>query len=163
SGARSRARAGSSPAAAASARSTPRALASAPARRVRPPCRQSAAQRARTAARGRGRGRQIERLVYCVVDSPCCTLGTMIAGGLTNPALAGGSIGAGGMIDVQDLRRSFGQVDAVNGVTFRVAAGEIFGFLGPNGAGKTTTISMLCTLLRPGGGRAMVNGFDVAR
>jgi len=46
-------------------------------------------------------------------------------------------------------------------VSFEVETGEIFGFLGPNGAGKTTTISMLCTLLKPTGGRATVNGFDI--
>jgi ABC-2 type transport system ATP-binding protein len=65
------------------------------------------------------------------------------------------------MIEVHDLRRSFGELAAVNGVTFAVTEGEVFGFLGPNGAGKTTTISMLCTLLRPSAGTAKVNGFDV--
>lgn len=65
------------------------------------------------------------------------------------------------MINVDGLRRSFGELQAVEGVSFDVAAGEVFGFLGPNGAGKTTTINMLCTLLRPTGGQASVNGFDV--
>jgi ABC-2 type transport system ATP-binding protein len=64
-------------------------------------------------------------------------------------------------IDVSELRKSFGEVEAVRGVSFEVAAGEIFGFLGPNGAGKTTTINMLCTLTRPTGGRAHVAGHDV--
>jgi ABC-2 type transport system ATP-binding protein len=67
------------------------------------------------------------------------------------------------MVDAQDLARRFGRIEAVRGVTFQVAEGEIFGFLGPNGAGKTSTINMLCTLLRPTSGRASVNGFDVAR
>jgi ABC-2 type transport system ATP-binding protein len=67
------------------------------------------------------------------------------------------------MIDAQELARRFGRTEAVREVSFQVAEGEIFGFLGPNGAGKTTTINMLCTLLRPTGGRASVNGFDVAR
>jgi ABC-2 type transport system ATP-binding protein len=67
------------------------------------------------------------------------------------------------MIEVDRLTRTFGQVDAVGGVSFEVGAGEVFGFLGPNGAGKTTTINMLCTLLRPTAGRAQVNGFDVNR
>src|SRR5258707_3227984 len=67
------------------------------------------------------------------------------------------------VIEVHDLARRFGQNQAVRGVSFRVAAGEIFGFLGPNGAGKTTTINMLCTLLRPTSGSARVNGFDVVR
>ena len=51
--------------------------------------------------------------------------------------------------------------EAVNGVSFNVEEGEVFGFLGPNGAGKTTTISMLCTLLEPTAGQAMVAGYDV--
>jgi ABC-2 type transport system ATP-binding protein len=66
-------------------------------------------------------------------------------------------------IVVNDLRKSFGDVEAVSGVSFEVAAGEIFGFLGPNGAGKTTTINMLCTLTRPSGGSALVAGHDVVR
>jgi ABC-2 type transport system ATP-binding protein len=66
-------------------------------------------------------------------------------------------------IAVSDLRKSFGDVEAVSGVSFDVAAGEIFGFLGPNGAGKTTTINMLCTLTRPSGGSAFVAGHDVVR
>jgi ABC-2 type transport system ATP-binding protein len=66
-------------------------------------------------------------------------------------------------IAVNDLRKSFGDVEAVSGVSFEVAAGEIFGFLGPNGAGKTTTINMLCTLTRPSGGSALVAGHDVVR
>jgi ABC-2 type transport system ATP-binding protein len=67
------------------------------------------------------------------------------------------------MIEVQDLARRFGKIEAVKGVSFAVEEGEIFGFLGPNGAGKTTTINMLCTLLRPTEGSARVNGFDVLR
>ena len=50
---------------------------------------------------------------------------------------------------------------AVNGITFAVPKGEIFGFLGPNGAGKTTTINVLCTLIKPTAGAATVNGYDV--
>ena len=65
-------------------------------------------------------------------------------------------------IDVHDLARRFGDIEAVRGVSFAVRAGETFGFLGPNGAGKSTTISMLCTLLVPTSGRALVAGFDVA-
>jgi ABC-2 type transport system ATP-binding protein len=64
-------------------------------------------------------------------------------------------------IRVNDLRKSFGDLEAVSGVSFDVAAGEVFGFLGPNGAGKTTTINMLCTLTRPSGGSALVAGHDV--
>jgi ABC-2 type transport system ATP-binding protein len=64
-------------------------------------------------------------------------------------------------IEVVELKKSYGEIEAVRGVSFEVAAGETFGFLGPNGAGKSTTISMLCTLLQPTGGLARVAGFDV--
>ncbi|HEY1854051.1 MAG TPA: ATP-binding cassette domain-containing protein [Solirubrobacterales bacterium] len=64
-------------------------------------------------------------------------------------------------ISVRQLRKSFGDFEAVRGVDFEVESGEVFGFLGPNGAGKTTTINMLCTLSKPSGGSAEVAGFDV--
>ncbi len=64
-------------------------------------------------------------------------------------------------ISVKNLRKSFGDFEAVRGVEFEVEAGEVFGFLGPNGAGKTTTINMLCTLAKPTSGSASVAGFDV--
>jgi ABC-2 type transport system ATP-binding protein len=67
------------------------------------------------------------------------------------------------IIEVKELSRKFGQLVAVDKVSFQVTEGEIFGFLGPNGAGKTTTINMLCTLLSPDGGSATVNGYDVLR
>ncbi len=67
------------------------------------------------------------------------------------------------VIEVQDLVRRFGDLAAVDEVSFSVDEGEIFGFLGPNGAGKTTTINVLCTLLKPSAGTATVNGFDVSR
>jgi ABC-2 type transport system ATP-binding protein len=63
-------------------------------------------------------------------------------------------------IVVRDLVKTFDQVQAVRGVTFEVATGEVFGFLGPNGAGKTTTINMLCTLAKPTAGEARVAGHD---
>jgi ABC-2 type transport system ATP-binding protein len=66
-------------------------------------------------------------------------------------------------IEVRDLKKSFGEVEAVRGVSFEVAPGEVFGFLGPNGAGKTTTINMLCTLAKPTGGAAFVAGHDSVR
>jgi ABC-2 type transport system ATP-binding protein len=66
-------------------------------------------------------------------------------------------------IEVRELTRRFGVFTAVDGVSFAVERGEIFGFLGPNGAGKTTTISMLCTLLRPTSGTALVGGHDITR
>jgi len=64
-------------------------------------------------------------------------------------------------IVVDGLVKDFGEVQAVRGVDFEVATGEVFGFLGPNGAGKTTTINMLCTLAKPSSGSATVAGHDV--
>jgi ABC-2 type transport system ATP-binding protein len=64
-------------------------------------------------------------------------------------------------IRVQELSRRFGDFTAVDGVTFQVREGEIFGVLGPNGAGKTTTIKMLTGLLAPSAGSAEVAGLDV--
>jgi ABC-2 type transport system ATP-binding protein len=62
---------------------------------------------------------------------------------------------------VSGLTKSYGDIEAVRGIDFDVAAGETFGFLGPNGAGKSTTIKILCTLARPTSGRASVAGHDV--
>jgi ABC-2 type transport system ATP-binding protein len=64
-------------------------------------------------------------------------------------------------ISVEGLAKDYGEIRAVRGVEFEVAAGEVFGFLGPNGAGKTTTINMLCTLVKPTAGSASVAGHDV--
>jgi ABC-2 type transport system ATP-binding protein len=64
------------------------------------------------------------------------------------------------MIHVENLVKTFGEVRAVDGVSFDVATGEIFAFLGPNGAGKTTTIQMLTTLQRPTGGTMKLDGLD---
>jgi ABC-2 type transport system ATP-binding protein len=69
----------------------------------------------------------------------------------------------GTVIEATALAKSYGQIEAVKGIDLAVNRGEIFGFLGPNGAGKTTTINILCTLLRPTSGRAMVAGIDVDR
>jgi ABC-2 type transport system ATP-binding protein len=67
------------------------------------------------------------------------------------------------MIRVQSLVKRFGEVAAVDGISFEVSAGEIFAFLGPNGAGKTTTIQMLTTLLRPTAGTMTLDGLDPVR
>lgn len=75
----------------------------------------------------------------------------------TMPAMAGTAVA------VEALSMRFGAFTAVDGVSFSVRRGEIFGFLGPNGSGKTTTIKMLCGLLAPSAGRARVAGYDVAR
>lgn len=64
-------------------------------------------------------------------------------------------------IEAVDLQKKFGNVTAVNSVSFKVKEGEIFGFLGPNGAGKTTTIRMLTGLLKPDRGYAMIMGYNV--
>lgn len=64
-------------------------------------------------------------------------------------------------VEVEGLTRAFGSFMAVENMSFKVRRGEIFGFLGPNGAGKSTTIRMLCGLLAPSSGRALVDGFDV--
>jgi ABC-2 type transport system ATP-binding protein len=64
-------------------------------------------------------------------------------------------------IVVRGLAKSFDEIEAVRGVDFDVATGEVFGFLGPNGAGKSTTINMLCTLAKPSAGSATVAGYDV--
>src|SRR5215208_2205536 len=67
------------------------------------------------------------------------------------------------VIKVQDLVKVYGRdTRALDGISFEVAAGELFGFLGPNGAGKTTTIRILATLLRATSGSAQVAGLDVA-
>jgi ABC-2 type transport system ATP-binding protein len=64
-------------------------------------------------------------------------------------------------VQVRELRKVFGAFAAVDGITFSVPRGEIFGFLGPNGAGKSTTIRMLCGILLPSGGTGSVGGFDI--
>jgi ABC-2 type transport system ATP-binding protein len=66
------------------------------------------------------------------------------------------------MLSVTDLSKHFGEIRAVDGVSFSVSAGSIFGLLGPNGAGKTTTISMIAGLLPPAKGRIEVDGLDLA-
>jgi ABC-2 type transport system ATP-binding protein len=66
-------------------------------------------------------------------------------------------------IRVENLTKRYDEVAAVDGVSFEVRSGEIFGFLGPNGAGKTTTIKILAGLLRPTAGQGWVGGYDVLR
>ena len=68
-----------------------------------------------------------------------------------------------GAIDVDGIRKTFGTFTAVDGISFSVAAGEIFGLLGPNGAGKSTLIRMLTTLLPPSGGTARIGGCDIVK
>ena len=67
------------------------------------------------------------------------------------------------MIKLQGLTRRFGGLKAVDGLTFEVKEGEVFGLLGPNGAGKTTTVRMLCCLIKPTAGKAFVGGYEVGK
>lgn len=66
-------------------------------------------------------------------------------------------------VQVEQLTKEFDKFVAVNQISFEVVQGEVFGFLGPNGAGKSTTIRMLCGILRPTSGLALVAGFDAAK
>jgi ABC-2 type transport system ATP-binding protein len=66
-------------------------------------------------------------------------------------------------VSVKGLVKRYGEIEAVNGIDLEVQPGETFGFLGPNGAGKSTTIGILCTLVDPTGGSALVAGHDVLR
>lgn len=67
------------------------------------------------------------------------------------------------MLELISLKKKFGSFTAVDGVSMKIAPGEIYGFLGPNGAGKTTTIKMIATLLKPTSGRVVINGIDAHR
>ena len=67
------------------------------------------------------------------------------------------------MIEIEELRKSYGEAFAVDGISLTARAGEIFGLLGPNGAGKTTTVGCICGLLTPSAGRVKVGGHDVMR
>jgi ABC-2 type transport system ATP-binding protein len=88
----------------------------------------------------------------------------MTADGVAVPVLDGtAGPGTAPAIRVEGLTRRFGDLVAVDRVSFAIERGEVFGLLGPNGAGKTTTISMLATLLRPSAGSATVNGRDIER
>ena len=62
---------------------------------------------------------------------------------------------------MDSLTKEFGDFKAVDGISFKVEEGEIFGFLGPNGAGKSTTMMILTTLLKPTTGKVFVGGYDV--
>jgi ABC-2 type transport system ATP-binding protein len=66
-------------------------------------------------------------------------------------------------IVIENLTKKFGTREAVKSLTLSIGQSEIFGLLGPNGSGKTTLIRMLCGLLRPTSGRALVGGYDIAR
>jgi ABC-2 type transport system ATP-binding protein len=67
------------------------------------------------------------------------------------------------MIIIENLTKKFGEITAVEGLTFQVEEGEIFGFLGPNGAGKTTTVRMLCCLISKTSGEATIDNYDISK
>ncbi|HZP55893.1 MAG TPA: ATP-binding cassette domain-containing protein [Candidatus Saccharimonadales bacterium] len=67
------------------------------------------------------------------------------------------------IIQAEEVVKTYGEIKAVDGISFKVQPGEIFAFLGPNGAGKSTTISMLTTMLRPTSGKLIMNGYDVTK
>jgi ABC-2 type transport system ATP-binding protein len=71
---------------------------------------------------------------------------------------SGGAAGSSPVLDCVDLRKRFGELEAVRGVSFTIAEGETYGLLGPNGAGKTTTISMVCGLMEPDSGEVSIAG-----
>jgi ABC-2 type transport system ATP-binding protein len=82
---------------------------------------------------------------------------------ISEPSKASADGKAPNAVTVRGLTKTFDELEAVRGVDFDVANGEVFGFLGPNGAGKTTTINMLCTLAKPSSGSATVAGHDVVK
>jgi ABC-2 type transport system ATP-binding protein len=67
------------------------------------------------------------------------------------------------MIKVEGLVKHYGKIKAIDGISFEIKQGEIFGLLGPNGAGKTTTVKILTTLTKPDAGKCFINGFDVIK
>jgi len=67
------------------------------------------------------------------------------------------------VIQIQDLRKRYGRMEALKGLTMEIERGTVFGFVGPNGAGKSTTMSILATLLAPTSGKAYVGGYEVTK
>jgi ABC-2 type transport system ATP-binding protein len=94
---------------------------------------------------------------------PCPGPTTQEPGGVPGRTATPGNLGRVDTIVVEGLRKRYGEVQALDGVSFAVREGEIFALLGPNGAGKSTTVRVLVTLTRPDEGRAFVAGHDVLR
>ena len=67
------------------------------------------------------------------------------------------------IIEVDGLCKSYGDIKAVDGISFYVEPGKLFAYLGPNGAGKSTTIDMICTFLKPDSGTVTVNGYILGK
>ncbi len=113
------------------------------------------------AAIGAPEGTQIEPVAPRFEDAFVAALGGMPKRALTIPARK--DIGGDGVapVEAKGLTRRFGSFTAADHISFRIARGEIFGLLGPNGAGKSTTFKMMCGLLRPSEGAALVDGLDL--
>jgi ABC-2 type transport system ATP-binding protein len=97
------------------------------------------------------------------VEKSVMTNLTMMSSAQLAPGAFEPSSASESAITTEGLVRTFDGVRAVDGLDLDIRQGEIYGFLGPNGAGKTTTVRVLCTLLAPTAGRAVVAGYDVAR
>ena len=67
------------------------------------------------------------------------------------------------MVETHDITKEYDNFTAVNSINLKIPRNSVYGVLGPNGAGKTTLISMLCTILRPTSGNAIVNGYDILK
>lgn len=67
------------------------------------------------------------------------------------------------IIEVENIKKRYGKIDAVKGINFYVEQGKLFSFLGPNGAGKSTTIDILCTLLKPDSGNVLIDGLTLGK
>ena len=65
------------------------------------------------------------------------------------------------IIEITDLKKSYGDVKAVDGISFNVKEGSLFAFLGLNGAGKSTTINIICSILKKDSGKILINGLDL--
>src|SRR5690554_3868714 len=74
-----------------------------------------------------------------------------------------GAVTMSNIIKVESISKSFGDVKAVDDISFTVKRGELFGYLGVNGAGKSTTINMLCTLYAPDSGRVEICGYELGK
>ena len=66
-------------------------------------------------------------------------------------------------VEVKNLKKSYGDIKAVNDLSFKIKKGQLFAFLGPNGAGKSTTLNILCSFIKPDSGKININGFELGK